>query len=68
VTKTKRREPMFKGVFAPSMDMGEFLEERGDLRAVFDRVHGHFFDAWTWEYPRRRPRTASKKTGGGPPC
>ncbi len=28
----------------PKSDMREFLENRGDLRAVFDQVHRNFFD------------------------
>lgn len=32
------------GVFLPGEDLAEYLERRGDLRAVFDRVHRYFFE------------------------
>lgn len=32
------------GVFLPGEDLADYLEHRGDLRAVFDRVHRHFFE------------------------
>ncbi len=43
MTKTKTK-PAPSGVFLPGVDMTDYLERRGDLRAVFDRVHAYFFD------------------------
>lgn len=32
------------GIFLPGEDLSDYLEQRGDLRAVFDRVHHYFFE------------------------
>jgi hypothetical protein len=53
--KTKKKESSFRGVFPPTLDMKEFLEQRGDLRAVLDHVHGHFFNALTWAEMEKKP-------------
>lgn len=43
MTKTKTKS-VPSGVFLPGVDMTNYLEHRGGLRAVFDRVHAYFFD------------------------
>lgn len=43
MTKTKSK-PVPSGVFLPGVDLSDYLEQRGDLRAVFDRVHSYFFE------------------------
>lgn len=43
MTKTKTKT-VPSGVFLPGVDMTDYLEHRGDLRAVFDRVHAYFFE------------------------
>ncbi len=43
MTKTKSK-PVPSGVFLPGVDLKDYLEQRGDLRAVFDRVHAYFFE------------------------
>ena len=45
MTKTKPKTPAVpSGVFLPGVDLSDYLEQRGDLRAVFDRVHAYFFE------------------------
>jgi hypothetical protein len=44
MTKTKTR-PLPSGVFRPGDDLTAYFERHGDLGAVFDRVHAHFFDS-----------------------
>jgi hypothetical protein len=43
MTKTKAKSAP-TGVFLPGVDLTEYLEHRGDLRTVFDRVHAYFFE------------------------
>lgn len=43
MTKTKTKS-VPSGVFLPGVDMTNYLEHRGDLRTVFDRVHSYFFE------------------------
>lgn len=57
---TKKKERVFRGVFPPSLDMRDFLEQRGDLRAVLDRVHGHFFESLTWDKPEKNKAIGRK--------
>lgn len=44
MTKTKTRF-LPSGVFLPGEDVSVYFERHGDLGAVFDRVHAHFFDS-----------------------
>ena len=44
MSKTKTRSPL-SGVFAPEADLTDYLEQRGDMRALFDTVHRHFFES-----------------------
>ncbi len=45
MTKTKVKAPAVpSGVFLPGTDLSDYLEQRGDLRALFDRVHTYFFE------------------------
>jgi hypothetical protein len=68
MTKTKSRSPAGpSGVFLPGTNLTDYLEQRGDLRALFDRVHAHFFESLGVgglgdESPRRPsgPRARSK--------
>jgi hypothetical protein len=32
------------GVFLQGTDLSEYAQQRGDLRALFDRVHTYFFE------------------------
>lgn len=43
MTKTKTKT-VPSGVFLPGVNLTDYLEQRGDLRAVFDRVHAYFFE------------------------
>jgi hypothetical protein len=43
MTKIKEKS-VPSGVFLPGVDLTGYLEQRGDLRAVFDRVHAYFFE------------------------
>lgn len=45
MTKSKAKPPVVpSGVFLPGGGLTDYLEQRGDLRTVFDRVHSYFFD------------------------
>ncbi|MBL0057565.1 MAG: hypothetical protein IPP35_00170 [Elusimicrobia bacterium] len=69
MTKTKSRSPSIpSGVFMPGTNLTDYLEQRGDLRALFDRVHAHFFESLgvgglADETPRRSSGTRSRSKG-----
>ncbi|MBK8576249.1 MAG: hypothetical protein IPN90_11430 [Elusimicrobia bacterium] len=45
MSKTKSKPSTVPpGVFLPGADLSDYLEKRGDLRALFDRVHTYFFE------------------------
>lgn len=53
MTKTKPRS-MPSGVFLPGEDVAAYFNHHGDLGAVFDRVHAHFFDSFGRPRPSKR--------------
>ncbi|MBK8871183.1 MAG: hypothetical protein IPN19_09065 [Elusimicrobia bacterium] len=44
MTKTKSG-PLPSGVFLPGDDLMAYFDRHGDVGAMFDRVHAHFFDS-----------------------
>lgn len=60
MSKTKTRRLPW-GVFAPEADLTDYLEQRGDLRALFDGVHRHFFESLGEPVDAARP--TGRKSG-----
>lgn len=63
MTKTQTR-PFPSGVFLPGDDVAAYFDRHGDMGAVFDRVHAHFFESLDLNipcmpYPPRKRQTGT---------